>query len=108
MAMKNHKVELAGNGFVIKSDVSDVRIREIEAILNEKLDRTGGKGQRIAFTDSLVLVLFHITDLMLDAESSSDRIRHDTADRVRSLRSEIEELQDMVKERLAAAEDTIS
>jgi hypothetical protein len=100
MAMKNHKVTLAGNRFVIKSDVSEARIREIEAFLDDKFARMGGRGQRLAFHDGLVLLLFHVTDLMLDAEQGRGRLAAGTAEKLRGLRDEVVELQKLVRSRL--------
>jgi len=106
--MKNHKVELGGKGFMIRSDVDEHRIRSIEKFLNGKLDGVTGKSRRINFTDSLVLVLFHVADLMMDGEESAGRTRTATAGRVRDLVSEIEEIQKLVKQKLESTEDSIS
>ena len=106
--MKNHKIALGGKGFMIRSDVEEDRIRSIEAFLNEKLDAVTGKSQRINFTDSLVLVLFHVADLMMDGEDSTRRVRSEAAGEVGDLLSEIEEIQQLVKQRLESTEDTIS
>jgi cell division protein ZapA (FtsZ GTPase activity inhibitor) len=106
--MKNHKVELGGTGFMIRSDVDEARIRRIETFLNRKLKEMSGRGQRVNFSDSLVLMLFHVTDLMLDAEESGRKVRSSTVGSVRDLRNEIEEIEKLVKQRLESAEDTIS
>jgi cell division protein ZapA (FtsZ GTPase activity inhibitor) len=106
--MKNHKVELAGTRFVIRSDVDEKRIRSIERFLNGKLKQVAGRGQKINFTDTLVLVLFHIADLMLDERDSVKRIKTDTAGEIRILRNAIEEVQGLVQQRLESTEDSIS
>ncbi len=106
--MKNHKIELGGKGFMIRSDVQEDRIRSIETFLNEKLGAVTGKSQRINFTDSLVLVLFHVADLMMDGEDSTRKVRAEAAGEVRQLRSEIDEIQQLVKQRLESTEDVIS
>ncbi|MBW2264311.1 MAG: cell division protein ZapA [Deltaproteobacteria bacterium] len=106
--MKNHKIELGGKGFMIRSDVEEDRIRSIETFLNEKLDGVTGKSQRISFTDSLVLVLFHVADLMMDGDDSTKKVKTDAAGEVRGLRSEIDEIQQLVQKRLESTEDSIS
>jgi len=106
--MKNHKVELAGNRFVIRSDVDEKRIRRIEATLNEKLGKAGGRGQKVNFTDGLVLTLFHVADLMLDREDDLNKLRKSSASSVRSLRSEIEEIQAIVRSRIESSGDTMA
>ena len=106
--MKNHKIELGGKGFMIRSDVEEDRIRSIETFLNEKLDGVTGKSRMISFTDSLVLVLFHVADLMMDGDDSTAKVKAEAAGKVRGLRSEIDEIQQLVKQRLESTEDSIS
>jgi cell division protein ZapA (FtsZ GTPase activity inhibitor) len=108
VAMKNHKVVLGGTGFMIRSDVDEKRIRKIESYLNAKLDKVSGRGQRINFTDSLVLVMFHVADLMMDGSDNIDTLRKTTAGQVRELRTEIDDIQQMIQRRLESTEDTIS
>jgi len=108
MGMKDHQVELGGSSFVIRSDVDEDRIREIEAFLAEKLARIADRGRKMSFTDNLVLVLFHVTDSMLDERDASAARRGEAARAVGDLRDEMDALDEMIAERMARLENDAS
>jgi hypothetical protein len=106
VALKNHKIVLDGSTFMIRSDVDEGRIREIEQTLNDNLEKVrGGTGPKVPFTDALVLVLFKLADTLLDRQAvSRDRLDHATRE-LSAIHGQIEEIRQLVAERLEMMEE---
>lgn len=94
--MKNHKIVIGGSTFMIRSDVEETRIREIEDFLNSDLDRLMGRGSKVPFTDALVLMLFKQADTLMDRQQDARERIAEAAREARSIRSEMEEIRQMV------------
>ena len=108
VSMKNHRVELAGSTFMIRSDVDEERIRKIEGFVNEMLARQRGHGHRIAVTDALALALFRVTDLLIEEREARSAGFDEVLTEVRSLVNDLDSIDNALERRIASLEDDAS
>jgi hypothetical protein len=108
VAMKNHKISIAGSTFIIRSDVSEDRIRQIEQYLNDNVEEVRGKARKVPYTDGLVLVLFRLADTLIDGQVASRETVASAASDLRAIRAEIDEIGAMIRDRLASMDEGAS
>ncbi len=106
MALRNHKITIDGSPFVIRSDVEEARIREIEELINSDIEKIRGRSRKVPFTDALVLVLFKLADSLMDRQNRSHERLDAAARELKAIRTDMDEIQAMVTRKRESIEDT--
>lgn len=83
--MKQHTIKIHGQKFNVSSGYPDDQIQEVEAFLNQRIQKIANKSDSYNLTTLLVLTALNLADELIQSDNNNPWSQKDVSERIKAL-----------------------